>query len=189
MKIIEIIEITNWKIQWFDCQRHKIISRSSRPRVDQLRLKAEPWLDDDGISEADHESNCVRKRFQELTRLPVQTRQLSHNGEREIRASPSTTFDEVSALISILSVTLYVLLATLSQGRCLRLMERVSIRHKFKAWRELMVDKASKAADRVFALLQCVLHSGLDQLRFEEISWQLTMKMYDLTMPNLDEHV
>ena len=76
-------------------------------------------------------------------------------------ASVPAGTDEVSVLIRLLSHTLYALLATLTTGRGLRLVQRVPNRSGFEVWRQLVAENAPKTADRRFAMLQAVLQLGI----------------------------
>ena len=69
--------------------------------------------------------------------------------------------DESSVLIRTLSHTTYALLATLTTGRSLRLVQRVPNRNGFEVWRQLVAENAPKTAGRRFAMLQAVLQPGL----------------------------
>ena len=66
--------------------------------------------------------------------------------------------DESSVLIRTLSRTLwYALLATLTTGRSLRLVQRVPNRDGFEVWRQPVTQNAPKTAGRRFAISQAAL--------------------------------
>ena len=56
--------------------------------------------------------------------------------------------EEPAVTIRTLSHTLYALLATLTTGRSLRLVQRVPNRNGFAAWRQLVAENAPKTAGR-----------------------------------------
>ena len=61
--------------------------------------------------------------------------QLLHDAESQLVANVPAGTDEGSVLIRTLSHTLYALLATLTTGRSLRLVQRVPNRNGFEGWR------------------------------------------------------
>ena len=61
--------------------------------------------------------------------------------------------DESSVLIRTLSHTVCALLAKLTTGRNLRLVQRVPNRNGFEVWRQLVAENAPKTAGRRFAML------------------------------------
>ena len=69
--------------------------------------------------------------------------------------------DEPAVTIRALGHTLYALLATLTTGRSLRLVQRVPDRNGFEVWRQMVVENAPKTAGPRFAMLQAVLQSGM----------------------------
>ena len=68
--------------------------------------------------------------------------------------------EEHAVTIRTLSHTLYALLATLTTGRSLRLVQRVPNRNGFEAWRQMVAENAPKTEGRRFAMLQTVLQPG-----------------------------
>ena len=81
--------------------------------------------------------------------------------------------DESSVLIRTLSHTLYALLATLSTGLSLRLVQRVPNRSGCQVWRKLVAKDAPETAGRRSAMLQAVLQPGMgdNPAKFEE-AWK-----------------
>ena len=59
------------------------------------------------------------------------------NAESQPVANLPTETEESAVTIRTLSHTLYALLATLTTGRSLRLVQRVPIRNGFEAWRQM----------------------------------------------------
>ena len=92
-----------------------------------------------------------------LTLVSERYVQLLQDAECQLVASVPAGTDEGSVLIRTLSRTLYALLATLTTGRSLRLVQRVLNRDGFEVWRQLVAENASKTAVRRFAMLQPVL--------------------------------
>ena len=96
--------------------------------------------------------------------------------------------EEHAVTIRTLSHTLYALLATLTTGRSLRLVQRVPNRIGFEAWRQLAAETAPKTAGRIFAMLQAVLQPGMSDNPtrgntrwmstkiFHRQSWMMTRK-------------
>ena len=160
--------VTRWRRHYWSWSR-------IRPRAELI------WRTDTSSSSSSRISSRLRTR---------DTRSSSWKS-RPTLTIMSTTSNETSERIRISNPTLYVFIATLITGRSLRLMEGVAIRHGFEAWMWLMADNAPKAAGRGLAILQCVLHQGLQQTRFEESGCRgsLKMNMYDLTGSKLDEDV
>ena len=74
-------------------------------------------------------------------------------------ANLPTGTEESAVTIRTLSHTLYALLATLTTGRSLRLVQRV--RTEMEAWRQMAAENAPKTAGRRFAMLQAVLQPGM----------------------------
>ena len=96
--------------------------------------------------------------------------------------------------IRTLSHTLYALLATLTTGRSLRLVQRVPNRNGFEAWRQLVAEYAPKSAGRRLAMLQAVLRPGMSDnpAKSEETwkSWEHHVDVYDnLSYSKLDDDV
>ena len=85
---------------------------------------------------------------------------LLQDAESQPVANVPAGSDEASVLIRTVSHTLYALLATLTMGRSLRLVQRVPNSNGFEAWRQLVAENASKTAGRRFAMLQAVLQPG-----------------------------
>ena len=81
--------------------------------------------------------------------------------------------EEPAVTIRTLSHTLYALLATLTTGRSLRLVQRVPNRNGLEAWRQLVAENAPKTAGLRFAMLQAVLQPGMsDSLAKFEETWK-----------------
>ena len=85
--------------------------------------------------------------------------------------------------IRTLGHTLYALLATLTTGRSLRLVQRVPNRNGSEVWRQLVAENAPKTVGRRFAMLQAVLQRGLSNnpAKFEETwkSWEHQVEVYE----------
>ena len=102
--------------------------------------------------------------------------------------------DEACVLIRTLSHTLSALLATLTTGRSLRLVQRVPNRNGFEVWRQLVAENEPKRAGRIFARLQAVLQPGLgdNPTKFEE-AWNAQEHQVDvyekLATSKLDDDV
>ena len=99
---------------------------------------------------------------------------------------------EPAVTIRTLSHTLYALLATLTTGRSLRLVQRVPNRNGFEAWRQMVAENAPKTTGRRFAMLQAVLQPEMsDNLaKFEETwkSWEHQVDVYqNLSSSKLDD--
>ena len=119
---------------------------------------------------------------------------LLQNAESQLVANVPVGTDESSVVIRTLSHILYVLLATLTTGRSLRLEERVPNRNVFEVWRQLVAENAPKTAGRRYAMLQAVLQPGLgdDPAKFEETwnGWEHPVDVYEkLATSKLDEDV
>ena len=102
--------------------------------------------------------------------------------------------DESSLLIRGLSLTLYALLATLTTGRSLRLVQRVPNRNGFEVRRQMVAENAPKTAGRRFAMLQAVLQPGLgdNPAKFVEAwnAWEHQLDVYEkLATSKLDDDV
>ena len=66
---------------------------------------------------------------------------LLQDAESQPVANVPAGTDESSVLIRTLSDTLYALLATVTTGRSLRLVQRVPNRNGFEVWRQLVAEK------------------------------------------------
>ena len=86
--------------------------------------------------------------------------QLLQDAEPQPVANVPARTDEGSVLIRTLSHTLYALLATLTTGRSLRMVQRAPNRNGFAVWGQLVAENAPKTAGRRFAMLQAVLQPG-----------------------------
>ena len=105
------------------------------------------------------------------------------NAESHSVANLPTVTEESAVTIRTLSHTLYALLAKLTTGRSLRLVQRVPNRNGFEAWRQMPAENASKTAGRRFAMLQAVLQLGMSDnpAKFEETwkSWEHQVDIYE----------
>ena len=120
--------------------------------------------------------------------------QLLRDAESQPVANLPTAGDETSGTIRTLSHTLYAFLATLTNGRSLRLVQRVPNRNGFEVWRQLVAENAPKTAGRRFAMLQAVLQPGMSNnpAKFEETwkSWEHQVEVYEnLASSELDDDV
>ena len=116
------------------------------------------------------------------------------NAESQPVANLPTGTEEQAVTIRTLSHTLYALLATLTTGRSLRLVQRVPNRNGFEVWRQLAAENAPKAAGRRLAMLQAVLQPGMSDnpAKFEETwkSWEHQVDIYEnLSSTKLDDNV
>ena len=116
------------------------------------------------------------------------------DAESQPVANLPTGTEESAVTIRTLSHTLCALLATLTTGRSLRLVQRVLNRNGFEAWRQMAAENAPKTAGRRFAMLQAVLQPGMSNnpAKFEETwkSWEHQMDIYeDLSSMKLDDDV
>ena len=116
------------------------------------------------------------------------------NAESQPTANLPTGTEESAVTIRTLSHTLYALLATLTTGRSLRLVQRVPNRNGFEAWRHTAAENAPKTAGRRFAMLQAVLQPGMSDnpTKFEEMwkSWEHQVDIYEnLSSKKLDDDV
>ena len=116
------------------------------------------------------------------------------NAESQPVANLPTGTEESAVTIRTLSHTLYALLATLTTGRSLRMVQRVRNRNGFEAWRQMAAENAPKTAGRRFAMLQAVLQNGMSDkpAKFEETwkSWEHQMDIYEnLSSTKLDDDV
>ena len=116
------------------------------------------------------------------------------NAESQPVANLPTGTEESAVTIRTLSHTLYALLATLTTGRSLRLVQRVPNRNGFEAWRQMAAENAPKTAGRTFAMLQAVLQPGMSDnpAKFEETwkSWEHQVDIYEnLSSTKLDDDV
>ena len=82
---------------------------------------------------------------------------LLQDAESQAAANLPAGAEELAVTIRTLSHTLYALLATLTTGRSLRLVQRVPNRNGFEAWRQLVAENAPKTAGRRFEMLQARL--------------------------------
>ena len=89
--------------------------------------------------------------------------QLLQDAESQPVANVPAGTDEGSVLIRTFSHTLYALVATLTTGRSLRLVQLVPNRNGFEVWRQVVAENAPKTAGRRFAMLQAVLQPGVWQ--------------------------
>ena len=109
------------------------------------------------------------------------------NAESQPVANLPTGTEESAVTIRTLSHTLYALLATLTTGRSLRLVQRVPNRNGVEAWRQMAAENAPKTAGRRFAMLQAD-----NPAKFEETwkSWEHQMDIYkNLSSTKLDDDV
>ena len=116
------------------------------------------------------------------------------NAESQPVATLPTGTEESAVTIRTLSHTLHALLATLTTGRSLRLVQRVPNRNGFEAWRQMAAENAPKTAGRRFAMLQAVLQPGMSDnpAKFEETwkSWENQVDIYEnLSSTKLDDDV
>ena len=100
--------------------------------------------------------------------------------------------EESAVTIRTLSHTLYALLATLTTGRSLRLVQRMANRSGFEARRQLVAENAPQTAGRRFAMLQSVLQPGMgdNPAKFEKLwkSWEHQMDVNEnLSAAKLDD--
>ena len=119
---------------------------------------------------------------------------LLQNAESQAVANLPAGAEELAVTIRTLSHTLYALLATLTTGRSLRLMQRVPSRNEFEAWRQLVAENAPKTAGRRFAVLQAALQLGMSEnpAKFEETwkSWEHQVDVHEnLSSSKLDDDV
>ena len=105
-----------------------------------------------------------------LTLVDEKYVKLLHGAESQPVTNLPAGSDETAVTIRTLSHTLYALLATLTTGRSLRLVQRVPNRNGFEVWRQLVAESAPKTAGRRFAALQAVLQLGMSDnpAKFEE---------------------
>ena len=75
---------------------------------------------------------------------------LLQDAESQAVANLPAGAEEPAVTIRTLSHPLYALLATLTTGRSLRLMQTVPNRNGFEAWRQLVAENAPKTAGRRF---------------------------------------
>ena len=116
------------------------------------------------------------------------------DAESQPVANLPTGTEESAVTIRTLSHTLYALLATLTTGRSLRLVQRVPNRNGFEAWRQMAAENAPKTAGRRFVMLQAVLQPGMSDnpAKFEETwkSWEHQMDIHEnLSSTKLDDDV
>ena len=98
---------------------------------------------------------------------------LLQDAESQTVANLPAGVEEPAVTIRTLSHTLYALLAILTTGRSLRLVQRVPNRSGFEAWGQLATENAPKSAGRRVAMLQAVLQPGMSDnpAKFEE-TWK-----------------
>ena len=108
-----------------------------------------------------------------LTLVDEKYVQLLYDAESQPVANLPAGGEEPAVTIRTLSNTLYALLAALTTGRSLRLVQRVKNRNGFEVWRQLVTENAPKTAGRRFARLQAVLQPGMSNnpVKFEE-TWK-----------------
>ena len=100
-----------------------------------LKLAARPTPYDND------ERTWLKFRFKLENYLPLVNEQyvaLLQDAESQLVANVPAGTDESFVLIRTLSHTLYALLATLTTGRSLRLVQRVPNRNGFEVWRQLV---------------------------------------------------
>ena len=119
---------------------------------------------------------------------------LLQDADSQAVANLPTGAEELAVTIRTLSHTLYALLATLTTGRSLRLVQRVPDRNEFEAWRQLVAENAPKTAGRRFAMLHAVLQLGMSEnpAKVEEAwkSWEQQVDVYEnLSLSKLDDDV
>ena len=156
-----------------------------------LKLAAKP------IQYDNDEKTCLEFRFKlenYLTLVDERYVGLLLDAESQPVANLPTGTEESAVTIRTLSHTLYALLATLTTGRSLRLVQRVPNRNGFEAWRQMAAENAPKTAGRRFAMLQAVLQPGMSDnpAKFEETwkSWEHQMDIYEnLSSTKLDDDV
>ena len=156
-----------------------------------LKLAAKP------VQYDNDERTWIEFRFKlenYLTLVDEKYIQLLHDAESQPVANLPAGGDETSVTIRTLSHTLYALLATLTTGRSLRLVQRVQNRNGFEVWRQLVTENAPKTAGRRFAMLQAVLQPGMSNnpIKFEETwkSWEHQLEVYEnLASSKLDDDV
>ena len=143
------------------------------------------------------EKNWLEFRFKlenYLTLVDERYVALILNAESQPVSNLPTGTEESAVTIRTLSHTLYALLATLTTGRSLRLVQRVPNRNGFEAWRQMAAENAPKTAGRRFAMLQAVLQPGMSDnpAKFEETwkSWEHQTDIYEnLSSTKLDDDV
>ena len=99
-------------------------------------------------------SSSVSTSRNYLTLVDEKYVKLLHDAESQPVANLPAGGEEPAVTIRTLSRTLYALLATLTTGRSLSLVQRVPNRNGFEAWRQLVAENAPKTAGRRFAMLQ-----------------------------------
>ena len=145
-----------------------------------LKLAAKP------VQYDNDEKTSLEFRFEleiDLTLVDERYVTLLLNAESQPLANPPTGTEESAVTIRTLSHSLYALLATLTTGRSLRLVQRVPNRNGFEAWRQMAAENAPKTAGRRFAL-QAVLQPGMSHnpAKFEETwkSWEHQVDTYEI---------
>ena len=97
-------------------------------------------------------------------------------------------------VIRTLSHTVYALLATLTTGRSLRLVQRVPNRNGFEVWRQLVAENAPKTAGRRFRSVasRVAAENGDNTAKFEEAwnAWEHQVDVHQkLATSKLDDDV
>ena len=154
-----------------------------------LKLDARPTLNDND------ERTWLGFRFKlenYLTLVNERYVQLLQDAQSQPVANVPAGTDEGSVLNRTLSFSLYALLATLTTGRSLRLVQRTPNRTGFEVWRQLVAENAQKIAGRRFAMLQAVLQPGMGErpAKFEEAwnAWEHWVDVYEkLATSKLDD--
>ena len=120
--------------------------------------------------------------------------QILQDAESQPVANVPAGTGDTSVLIRTLSHTLYALLATLTTGRSLRLVQRVPNRNGSEVWRQVVAENTPKTAGRRFATLQAVLQPGMgdNPVVFQETwkAWEHQMDVHEnLAASKLDDDV
>ena len=139
------------------------------------------------------EKTWLEFRFELENYLTLVDERYVASAERRVSTcgEPSDGNGRISGDHPNVSHTLYALLATLTTGRSLRLVQRVPNRNEFEAWRQMAAENAPKTAGRRFAMLQAVLQPGMSDntAKFEETwkSWEHQVDIYEnLSSTKLD---
>ena len=106
----------------------------------------------------------------------------------------TTGTDDTSVLIRTLGHSLCAMLATLTTGRRLRLVQQASTRNGFEAWRQLVAENAPKHSGSKIRMFQAVLQPGMgdNPAKFDETlkAWEHRVDVYDtLAASKLDDDV
>ena len=156
-----------------------------------MKLAAKP------VQYDNDEKTWLEFRFQlenHLTLVDEKYVALLQDAESQAVANLPAGAEKPAVTIRTLSRPLYALLATLTTGRSLRLMQRVPNRNGFEAWRQLVAENAPKTAGRSFAMLQAVQQPGMSDnpAKFEETwkSWEHQVDVCEnLSSSKLDDDV